>query len=85
MSASLSGSGTEGNFPADLRDTQVLLFFALFVAFPFSMIVVLVGALCAGVIAAIWFHAVSRPVRDVHVLQMVIEPDAKRELTKKTG
>lgn len=49
------------------------------------MIVVLVGALCAGVIAAIWFHAVSRPVRDVHVLQMVIEPDAKRELTKKTG
>ena len=49
------------------------------------MIVVLGGALCAGVIAAIWFHAVARPVRDVHVLQMVIEPDAKRELTKKTG
>jgi len=73
------------NSSADLRDTQVLSIGTLFFALPFSMIMVLAGALCAGVIAAIWFHAVSRPARDVHVLQIAIKPDAKRELTKKTG
>jgi len=63
----------------------VLLILGLLFALPLSMVFVLVGALLAGVVAAIWFHAVSGPVHDVHVLQVVIEPDAKRELTKKTG
>lgn len=85
MSASLSGSGTEGNFLADLRDTQVLSIIGLIFAIPFSMMMVLGGALGAGVIAAMWFRAVSKPVRDVHVLQIAVKPGSKRELTKKTG
>jgi hypothetical protein len=57
----------------------------LFISIPVSMLLVVFGAICAGMVAAAWFTAESRRARRVHVVTVVIEPEPEPELLEKTS
>jgi hypothetical protein len=61
----------------------VLFTLAIFVVFPFSMLLVLCGALGAGAVAATFLTVSRRRTRHVHRIQVVIQPDQKPELIEK--
>lgn len=63
----------------------MLLTLGIFVLFPISMLLILGGALSAGAFAAACFTVKQRRIRQVHRIQVIIEPDAKPELIEKIG
>ena len=63
----------------------MLLTLGIFVLFPLSMLLIVGGALGAGAFAAVWFTVSQRQIRQVHRIQVIIEPDSERELIEKTG
>lgn len=58
------------------------------VLIPVSMLLVLGGALCAGLLAAMWFTVSQRRIRHIHRIhriQVIVEPDTEPELIEKIG
>ncbi len=66
-------------------DVQVLVTLGLFISIPVSVLLIMLGAIGAGMAAAAWFTAESRRARRMHVVTVVIEPDTEPELLEKTS
>lgn len=64
----------------------MLLTLGIFVVLiPVSMLLVLGGAVCAGLLAAMWFTVSQRRIRHIHRIQVIVEPDTEPELIEKIG
>lgn len=61
----------------------MFLFPVLFLVLPFSVLLILCGAIGAGAIAATWFAAEQERARQRHVIKVVIQPDTEPELIEK--
>jgi hypothetical protein len=61
----------------------MFLYLVLSFALPFSMLLIVCGALCAGAFAAMWFAVDQGRTRQVQVLRVVIQPDTEPELVEK--
>jgi hypothetical protein len=61
----------------------MFLYSILFLALPFSVLLIVCGALGAGALAATWFAAEQELTRQPHVIKVVIQPDTERELIEK--
>jgi hypothetical protein len=63
----------------------MLLYLALFLTLPFSVLLILFGSVGAGAIAATWFAAEQERARQRRVVKLVIQPDTERDLVEKVG